>query len=137
MTRSEVIANLADRGAAAVHVYPAYDVVQLPKNLKGVIVLRDGDQLCLREDHMRHFAIGSVVSYALRNGDCPIKAVERARERRDETHYIFGLGSCITSHKQPREMYVQVSVDEIVQFEGRRFQIVNQPNRNLGLVEVQ
>lgn len=124
--------------------YPAYDIVRI-ETITGPFsadlqephyVLEDGDELALDSGsvkHGHHYQIGSVVSSALERGDDPLEAVERATNNGHKLHFIFGLGSSITSQKRDKKTYIEVSYGDIVRFEGRYFTIDKAPNQNLRL----
>lgn len=122
---------------------PAYDVVEGPRERFGldpVLVLNDGDEIaCLNvpyPDLHKQFQVGSVVGYALRNGDCPVKALDRARANGHDLWFIFGLAVSITAHKQARKTYIGVTIGQRVRFEGRYFEIVKTGREHLGFKEI-
>lgn len=82
------------------------------------------------------FKLGSVVSYAMRYNECPIKAIERARERKHELHFAFALATVISSSPKPKETVVGLSWGDEIKFEGRTFKLVKAPNDNVRLQEV-
>lgn len=125
---------------APLYTCPAYDVVEGPferYKTEPALVLRDGDEIaCLNVpygDLYTHFKVGSVVSYALRSDSCPIAAIERAKEHGHDLHFIYGLGTCITSHKQARKTYIGVTIGQRVRFEGLYFEVVKTGREHLGL----
>lgn len=116
--------------------YPAYDVITLEPASNGFINLKDGDKLISGSRHTNKFMIGSVVASALKNGRDPIADYNRAVENGHATHFIFGLGSCITAHKRDKETYIYVDFGQHINFEGKVFEIAPAPNQNLRLIEV-
>lgn len=124
--------------------YPAYQIVRIEK-ITGPFsadlqtphyILKDGDELALDSGsvkHGHHYQIGSVISSALERGDDPFEAIERATKNGHELHFIFGLGSSITSQTRDRKTYIEVSHGDIVRFEGKYFTIEKAPNQNLHL----
>lgn len=102
--------------------YPAFEVLAYEGEN-----LADGAEICLGPKFLRQYKMGSVMSYA------GPEAVERAKAAGQELQYIFGLGACITSHQQARKQYVGVEIGQAVMFEGAQYEIVAQPNQNLGL----
>ena len=125
--------------------YPAYDVIKATTNEDGVKALHADDKLVLRKEnlnnpdyqHLNKFMISSVASSALKNNRCPIKAIERAKTNGHDLHFIFELGSCLTSHKQAKKTYIEVSIDDRIYFEGRLFEIKAASNDNLTLKEIE
>ncbi|UNA02341.1 hypothetical protein [Serratia phage SP1] len=49
---------------------------------------------------------------------------------------IFGLGSCITSHKQAKSILLKLSFGDKVKFAGKCFTVEKDFNRNAKLVEI-
>lgn len=118
---------------------PAFDVVEGPKEphtVERLVMLNDGDKL-FDLDTKDTYAIGSVISYALRNGEDPIKNLERAKERGHALHFVYGLAVSISNMQQARKTYIGVKVGERIRFEGRVFEIGRTFNRNLKLTEVE
>lgn len=121
--------------------YPAFTVVdRKPEN--GLLTIKAEEVLACGFQSRRHgilyhqFKASSVISYALRDGRDPVEALRMAQERGEQLHYIFGLGSCITAHKQAKYEVTLVEVGQHVKFEGRVFEIVRAPNDNLDLREI-
>lgn len=79
------------------------------------------------------FTIGSVVSYALRNGDDPVAAIDRARSFGHELVFIFGNGSCIHNGPRSTTKHILVELGMTVRFEGNLYTIERAPNDNLRL----
>lgn len=126
--------------------YPAYDVVEAKTNAFGVKWIEDNMQLVRRNkrlsltdkyQHLSKFTVGCVVGYAVKNNDCPIEAIERAKKHGHEMYWLSQNASCITSHKQARKEYVEIATDDIVYFQGKLFKVYAQSNGNLGLEEVE
>ncbi len=96
-----------------------------------VTLLEDSTRLVL--DGLHTFMIGSVVSYALRNGDDPVEALDRARAHGHELVYIFARGAVVSASRGPCEAHVRVTLGMRVQFEGNIYTIEKAPNHNLRL----
>lgn len=119
--------------------YPAYTIISPEKN-----VLKHGEKFMVpfpsirnpREMIWREFAIGSVASYALEYDECPIEAVEKAKSRNHELHYVFGCGASITSHQRPHEVKKGFKFGDKIKFEGHTFELVRAPNSNVALKKV-
>lgn len=125
--------------------YPAYDVVEAKTNKDGVKELHAEQKLIQgnrklaanhRYQHLNKFMISSVASSALKDNKDPIAAIERAKANGHDLHFIFGLGSCLTAHKQARKEYIEVSVGDKVYFEGRLFELQAANNNNLHMKEI-
>lgn len=132
--------------AAVVADYPAYTVVRREttqgafvdqkwnSNVEFTEIVAD-DQLGLaRSRYYQEFSPGSVVSYAMKNGEDPIAAIEDAVARGHNLHWINACASSITSHARPKETLVEVKIGMVVRFEGRLFTIEKAMNNNLDLV---
>lgn len=114
---------------------PAYDIIEPRRDYAGTILLKAGEavaDLATRD----LYSPNSVASYAIESGRCPIKAIERSMGRGETMHWLTQLSTAISLMKMERKTYVGVNVGDVVKFEGRRFEIVAQPNRNLGLKEL-
>lgn len=110
----------------------AYDVVKgkaptigrFPEN---TIEVRSGDTLAFiyktnrGDDLATIMEAGSVVSYALKNNECPIDAYNRAVEQKHQTHYLFTKAVSITSGLSEREVHVNIEDGQHIWFEGRLF----------------
>jgi hypothetical protein len=140
-TRSKSHAHFEAKRAAESNViasFPAYDIVKPVVNAAGYIVATAEQQFALKTDRertcwMRHYSISSVVSYAMKNGDCPIESVERAQRLGHELHWLNGIGAMLTAHQRAKETYIAIERGALIQFEGRIFEVIAQPNDNLGL----
>lgn len=125
-----------------IYTCKAYDVIEGPREKykeDPALVLKSGDEIAALvqyADLYQQFKVGSVISYALESGDCPIKGLERARKNGHDLHYIFGLAVSITSHQRPRETYIGVTIGQRVRFEGRYFEIVKTGYCHLGFKEL-
>ena len=73
----------------------------------------------------------SVMSSALRDGDCPIEAYERAVKLGHKKHWIGQHATMLTSEPRATCEAVAVEPGQVVRFEGRFFKIVEAPNDNL------
>ena len=123
--------------------YPAYDVIRAKTNSFGVKNLTAGTELALRNspeneqhNHLHHYMISSVASSAVESNDCPLEAIERAKKNGHQQHFIFALGSCLTAHKQARKEYTEVSIGDMVYFQGLVFKIQPANNNNLHLEQI-
>ena len=120
---------------AILRTCPAYDVIEPRRDYTGTILLKAGEEvanLATRD----LYSPNSVASYAIESGRCPIKAIERSMGRGETMHWLTQLSTAISLMKMERKTYVGVNVGDVVKFEGRRFEIVAQPNHNLGFKEL-
>lgn len=120
---------------------PAYDVFKREVDLQaGVINITVADTLGVKvgsgaRTFYRRYSPGSCASYALQYNECPIDAHSKAVKAGHKTHWLSQNSTALTdSFDRPREEVVEVEVGEYVRFEGRIFQIVSEPNNNLGLL---
>lgn len=91
-----------------------------------------GEKLVL--DGLRTYTIGSVVSYAMKNGDDPVAAIDRARKNGHELVFIYGNGAMIYSGARMEPTpHVMVEVGMVVRFQGNLYTIEKAPNQNLRL----
>lgn len=128
-----------------IHDYPAYDIIELEPsrythdypnlNKCGGIKLKAGDKLYNLSTRGKHM-IGSVASSALKDGECPYEARDRAERLGHESYFIFGLATCLTAHKRAKEQYIGVEAGQHIFFEGKHFELINTNNQNLGLKEI-
>lgn len=120
---------------------PAYDVYRRAHDpVAGVINITTEDTLGIKvgsgdRTFYRRYSPGSAASYALQYNECPIAAYQRAVEKGHPTHWLNQDSTVICDSKREREVVIEVDIGETVLFEGRFFQIVEQPNNNLGLVQ--
>lgn len=95
--------------------------------------LEDGDTISIG---LTRYKIGSVVSSCLKDGDCPIHGIDRARKLGHELHFVFGLGTCLTAEGTRPDYGTAVQYGDRVLFEGRVFLLAEANNHNIKLVEV-
>lgn len=114
-------------------VSPGYDVVTLAERPNtDYVELKSGDRL---DKNMKHYMIDSVISSTIDDNRDPMVAYERAVRLGHDLHFIFPLGTSITSHRREKETYIKVWVGMKIKFEGKFFTIVARNNDNLGLEE--
>jgi len=133
------------RATSDVAAYPALTVRRIePENTGRIdsdgdfvfaIPLIDGD-LLVTPEHLNRYRVGTVVSYALRNGECPIDAIDRARANGHELAYAYGVGACLSDSHRAAELAYEVRTGDLVRLEGRLYRVKAAPNNNLDLVEV-
>lgn len=95
-------------------------------------ILKAGDQVMIGG---RMYTAGSVVSYSIEKGDCPVLAVERAFA---DGHKLWWLNqNAVTISNPPirvRDVDHVLSEGDVVKMEGRFLMVVSAPNRNFNLV---
>lgn len=125
---------------------PAYKVVENPPlswgENKGLIPIKHGLKLALLRDHPRHgtlvdtFRVGTVLGSAVENYEDPDAARAQNRRNGGDDHWINACGVSLTAHERPQEVLRQIKIGDRVVLEGRQYEIVQQPNQNLGLKEL-
>ena len=120
----------------------AYDVITFAPAANGHINLKAGDKLINNvfryggSSRHHQYQISSAASYALKNGQCPVRAYNTSVERNQPTHWIIPIPTVMTSHDRVKETRIKVEFGQLVNFEGRIFEITLRPNNNLGLKEI-
>lgn len=118
------------------HDFPGYDVIEPVYSAHHrAYILTAGMELANAERPTRHYMISSVVSYALKNNDCPVEAIDLARSRNEALQYVFALGTTLAAG-QPKGRYVGVFIGEVYRFEGRYIRFEPAPNDNLKIVDL-
>ncbi len=122
---------------------PAFRVIENPPMNwgpeEGLVKIKHGQKLALLREHPRHgtlvetFRVGTVLGSAIDNFEDPDEARERNRRNGGEDHWINGCGTTITAHQRAQEVLPEIRVGMKVALEGKRYEIVEQPNHNLGL----
>lgn len=129
--------------------YPAFNVytrethyvtVPNPKDadatwdmIDGITEITEEDILILKtsKGHAGTFSAGSVASYAIRNNECPIKAINNAKEKGHPLVWINANGSVLTAHHREAETVIEVFVGMLVRFQGVIATIESANNNNL------
>lgn len=120
--------------------FPAYAVYEMPEFRKAKMI--DGMEFAMPFPSTRYgtqyhfFKIGSVGGYAVKNGDCPVEAVERAKANGHELHYVYGLGASISNQQREKGEKFALAWGEEIGFEGKRYTLEKAPNQNVRLVPV-
>ena len=76
----------------------------------------------------------SVMSSALRDGDCPIEAYERAVRLGHKLHWVGQHATMLTSEPRATREAVAVEPGQVVRFEGRFFKLAPTWNDNFDLI---
>ena len=118
-----------------VEEFPAYVVVdRAPNPLTGAIEISVNDILGVaRRGYYGQYKAGSVASYALQYNECPLEAVANAKARGHNLYWINQQAVAITAWKQPQVKIVAVKPGQRVYFQGKFFELVKEPNDNIGL----
>ena len=127
---------------------PAYTIYEAEKKTRyddqrPMAHFNDGDVFGILRETQDHgtlcdfYTLGSVIGYALKNGNCPIEALDRARDKGHKLHWANANSVVITNQAQPKEQHVAVEIGDLIRFQGRVFELVRTPNRNVGLKEVE
>lgn len=117
--------------------YPAYKLIR-----KLHYTFRDGDKIAVpyttrKGDTLYNFyQLGSVAGYAIKNGECPFEAVERAKEFGHDLHYAFGLGVCLSAGPVAQKVVAYVEMNDVIRAFGKFWQIMPAPNNNIKLEEL-
>lgn len=120
--------------------YPAYAIYRMPAHRQAKMI--DGMEFGMPFETARYgtqyhfFQIGSVAGYAVKNGDCPIEAIEQAKGFGHELHYVFGLGVTLTNSPKVKEEKFALNWGDIIGFQGKRFRLEKASNSNVALVPV-
>ena len=77
----------------------------------------------------------SVMSCALRDGDCPIESYERAVRLGHQIHWIGQHATVVSREPKATREAVEVCPGQVVRFEGRFFKLAPTWNDNLDLIE--
>jgi hypothetical protein len=130
-----------------VMTYPAYDIVEREhcwKHPEAINITEDCLLATRESNFLRHYKAGSVMTYAIQNGECPVAAYNSTTEKMEKDPYsghkvywVNQLSSMLTAEKQERKVYVAVEVGMKVRFLGKIFEITAENNHNLGLEEVE
>lgn len=113
--------------------YPSFDIVELEKNNQGQTNLIANDHLCI--DGQYRFRIGSVASYAIECGRCPIADFNRTVEQGHKTHFVTQMAVSLSISNVPRGRFILIDSNQLIKFEGRVFKLTPAPNDNYNLVE--
>jgi len=113
--------------------YPAVKIVTFADGVEPKVY--DGEILT-DENGLESWKLGSVVGYAIENGKDPIAAYSRAVERKEETHYAFSTGACLTAEPRMLQNRIAVKYGQEIIFQGQRFIVQKAANHNIDLIPV-
>lgn len=126
--------------------YPAGDVVirePAPDFRGGCMEVKAGEGFALMYKSRNHgelfheYKAGSVISYALKNGDDPIAALKRCEARGEALHYMIPCGASVVAWERPRFKLIKIEIGQIIRFEGRFFEVCKARNDNIELKPVE
>ena len=106
---------------------------------KGIIDLRANQRISLwnNKGYYNYFIANSVVSYAIEYNEDPIASVKQQQANGHPLHYLIPECKTLSSHPQPvKKVDHKIEVGQVVYFQGKHFEIVEQNNNNLGLKEI-
>jgi hypothetical protein len=122
--------------------YPAYDIVEAPATKafwkdRDVFALPVAARFGIHKGEVlwHFFTLGSVVSYALTNGEDPIAATERAIGNRHQLHWANQNAVCIHDGPHTKKTVIGLNWDDVIRFEGHLFSLAHDHNDNVRLVE--
>jgi hypothetical protein len=101
--------------------------------------LFEAEDLVLPYQSIRHgilyrtYQIGSVIGGAVKDGNDPLEALERAKSFGHQLVFIFGLGSSIHNGPRSTRKHIFVKHGMTVRFMGQFYEIIKTSNDNLGL----
>lgn len=119
-----------------VHEFPAYRLYE-PKRW---MHYKDGDVIALPYTSMRgdtlfnFYTLGSVAGYAIKNSECPERALARARERGHPLWWANANAVCIHNGPHVQEQRPVFAWGDEIRFHGRMFKLEKAPNQNCKLV---
>lgn len=123
--------------------FPAYDVFKRDTDQIGFVNITANDVLGLRvlnsngsTDYFRTYSACSVVSYSLQYNECPIAALEDAKAKGEDLHWINGRGAMLSASPIKKENLVFVEYGMKVRFEGLLATIEKDHNSNLKFVPI-
>lgn len=117
--------------------FPAYDVFEREADRDGHVNITAKDTLGLKSNKGFYwtYSPGSVVSYALDYNEDPIEAIQDAKSRGHQLHWINQNSTVLSSHARAKEKLVAVHIGMLVRFEGLIATIEKDHNNNLKFVE--
>jgi len=120
---------------------PAFRVVEAKGEYD---YIKFGDTIAVRNGNFRDgmerwekLRVFTIVGAAIDFGMCPFKEVERAKERGDK---LFGLSKtthCISNMKERQKVYRGFEVGDVVNLEGKKFEITRSRWGHYDLTEVE
>jgi hypothetical protein len=118
--------------------FPAYKIYRPFVGRK----FKDGDQIAVPYESRHYgtmfdfFTLGTVIGYAVRNGDDPIECLKRATENGHKLYWANKNSVCL--HNGPR-VQIEVpgfNVGDTIHLQGKTFRLDRAPNQNIELVEI-
>jgi len=106
---------------------------------KGIIDLRANQRISLwsSKGYYNYFIACSVVSSAIEYNDDPIASVKQQQSMGYPLHYLIPECKIMSANPQPiKKVDHKIEIGQVVYFQGKHFEIVEQNNNNLGLKEI-
>ena len=130
--------SIYQKVAETIANHPACTYVRLDTNARDNITcinLKSGDLVQIGTKAQSRFRMSSVVSYALKNGNCPIASHERAMKLGHPAYFITNSGTVLSSTPQEKVKIIILEDGEMIRFEGKIFTVHPDCNHNMKLVE--
>jgi len=121
------------------HDYPGYTVLRRQpittylSRGRRVLPFKAGDLLYFGNTT---FTLNSVASSCIADRRCPIEGIKRAEANKHQLWWLNQNCAVISANPVKRPARFQITLDDLIEFEGHIFSIVKQHNNNLGLVKV-
>ncbi|TDP92346.1 hypothetical protein EDF62_1552 [Leucobacter luti] len=112
-----------------------------------IIALKVGDKLQIELPSLlggtvpNNFQVGSLEAFWRKDRtltEAEARAqVQRALDRGEASHFAFNLGVTLTAHRQEPVKYIDVELYDLVEIDGKTFQVTPAANHNVNIVEQQ
>jgi hypothetical protein len=127
--------------------FPAYDIIASTDNMLDadndmeMPILRHGKTYAIQFESRRHgllwhiFRAGTVIDYAREYSEDPVEAVQTATTLGHRLVWLNPVPVMLTSSPQHKGYHVGLKWDQVVFFDGKRYQIKPTHNNNIKLKE--
>jgi len=138
---SEVLRRVAKKHLAK-QLEERAETVAVQQEAEVAVEVKHGEKLTVAMPNYRgvmqdhEFQFGTVISYALANGEDPYFWIERERRNGGPLHFAFNVGVTIAAHAQELPEKRRARLGGLVKLEGVLFRLKEAPNQNLELVRV-
>ena len=128
--------------------FPAYDIIAPTDNMLdadndvSMPILRHGQTYAIQFETRSHgpqwriFRAGTVIDYAREYHEDPVEAVQTTIARGQKLVWLNPVSAMITSTAQSKRRHIGLEWDQVVMFDGKRYQIKPDHNNNIKLAEV-